>query len=101
MKLDPEIETRLTELAATGRSKSCYVGQAIEEFLDNRADYLVAISILEKNQPTIGIDELRRELSIEEEFLEFLDQGIRKNPHHVKNVPPIPDCARPGTYARC
>src|SRR5690625_5239889 len=26
-------------------------------------------------------------LSIEEAFLEFLDQDIRQNPHHVKNVP--------------
>jgi len=26
-------------------------------------------------------------LSFEEAFLDFLDQDIRQNPHHVKNVP--------------
>lgn len=65
VRLDPELESRLTELAeATGRSKSHYVRQAIEEFLEDRADYLLAISLLEENQPSIGIDELRRELGL-------------------------------------
>lgn len=65
VRLDPELEARLDELAeATGRSKSHYVRQALEEFLEDRADYLLAISLLEKNDPTIGLDELRRELGI-------------------------------------
>lgn len=65
VRLDPELESRLNELAeATGRSKSHYVRQALEEFLEDRADYLLAISILEKNEPTVGIAELRRELGI-------------------------------------
>jgi RHH-type rel operon transcriptional repressor/antitoxin RelB len=65
VRLDPELEARLNELAeTTGRSKSHYVRQAIEEFLEDRADYLLAISLLEKNEPTIGIDELRRELGL-------------------------------------
>ncbi len=65
VRLEPELEARLNELAeATGRSKSHYVRQALEEFLEDRADYLLAISLLEKNEPTIGIDDLRRELGI-------------------------------------
>ena len=65
VRLDPELEARLDELAeATGRSKSHYVRQALEEFLEDRADYLLAISLLEKNDPTIGLVELRRELGI-------------------------------------
>lgn len=65
VRLDPELAARLDELAeATGRSKSHYVRQALEEFLEDRADYLLAISLLEKNDPTIGLDELRRELGI-------------------------------------
>lgn len=65
VRLDPELEARLDELAeATGRSKSHYVRQALEEFLEDRADYLLAVSLLEKNEPTIGLDELRRELGI-------------------------------------
>ncbi len=65
VRLDPELEARLDELAeATGRSKSHYVRQALEEFLEDRADYLLAISLLEKNDPTTSLDELRRELGI-------------------------------------
>ncbi|HZJ08642.1 MAG TPA: ribbon-helix-helix domain-containing protein [Trueperaceae bacterium] len=65
VRLEPELEARLNELAeATGRSKSYYVRQAIEEFLDDRADYLLAISLLEENQPTVGLDQLRRELGL-------------------------------------
>lgn len=65
VRLEPELAERLSQLAeATGRSKSHYVRQAIEEFLEERADYLVAISVLEENQPTIGLDQLRRELGI-------------------------------------
>lgn len=65
VRLDPELEARLDELAeATGRSKSHYVRQALEEFLEDRADYLLAISLLEKKDPTTSLDELRRELGI-------------------------------------
>ena len=61
--LEPELERRSNELAeATGRSKSHHVRQAIEEFLEGRADYLLAIALLEENQPTVGLDQLRREL---------------------------------------
>jgi len=65
VRLEPELEARLNELAeATGRSKSHYVRQALEEFLEDRADYLLAISLLERNEPTIGINELRHELGL-------------------------------------
>ncbi len=65
VRLEPELEARLNELAeATGRSKSHYVRQALEEFLEDRADYLLAISLLERNERTIGINELRHELGL-------------------------------------
>lgn len=65
VRLDPELEARLDELAeATGRSKSFYVREALQEFLDDRADYLLAISLLEKDEPTIGLEELRQALGV-------------------------------------
>lgn len=65
VRLDAELEDRLNELVeATGRSRSYYVRQALEEFLEDRADYLLALSMLEKNEPTMGIDELRRKLGL-------------------------------------
>jgi len=63
--LVPELERRSNELAeATGRSKSHCVRQAIEEFLEERVDYLLAIALLEENQPTVGLDQLRCELGL-------------------------------------
>lgn len=65
VRLGSELEERLNELAeATGRSKSHYVRQAVAEFIEDRADYLLAIALLEKREPTIGLDELRRKLGI-------------------------------------
>ena len=65
VRLTPELEARLEELAeSTGRSKSYYARQAIEEFLDDRADYLLALSVLEKQEPTLSSAELRQELGI-------------------------------------
>ena len=48
----------------TGRSKSHYVKQALDEFLEDRADYLIALSVLEKDERTYSIDEVRRELGL-------------------------------------
>ena len=65
VRMTPELRARLDELAAaTGRSRSYYVRKAIEEFLDDRADYLIALSVLEKQEPTMSSAELRRELGI-------------------------------------
>ncbi len=49
VRLDSSVEDRLTQLAhETGRSKSYYVKQAIENFLEDREDYLLALAGLEK-----------------------------------------------------
>lgn len=65
VRIESEVEAQLNELAeATGRSKSYYVRQAIQEFLEDRADYLLAIALLERDEPTMGIEDLRRELGV-------------------------------------
>lgn len=66
VKLDSDIEKRLNELCeATGRSKSFYVHEALEAFFAERDDYLLAIKVLDNDEPTIGLEELRRELDHE------------------------------------
>lgn len=66
VRLDPDIEKRLEKLAKkTGRSKSYYAKKAIQEFLDDREDYLAAIAVLERNEPTISLDDLRKKLGLE------------------------------------
>jgi RHH-type rel operon transcriptional repressor/antitoxin RelB len=65
LRLSPDLEKRLDELARnTGRSKSYYARLAIEEFLQDQEDYLLAINRLEKNLPGIPIDEVERRLGL-------------------------------------
>ena len=66
VRLDPEMEDQLNRLAhETGRSKSYYVKQAIEDFLEEREEYLLALAVLEKSEPRTSLAELRKELGLE------------------------------------
>ncbi len=48
--MDPRTEDKLSNLAhETGRSKSYYVKQAIESFLEEHEDFLLALAVLERN----------------------------------------------------
>jgi RHH-type transcriptional regulator, rel operon repressor / antitoxin RelB len=65
IRLEPELEAQLESLAKeTGRSKSYYARQAIRQFLEEREDYLKAIAVLERNEPTISLEELERRLGV-------------------------------------
>jgi RHH-type rel operon transcriptional repressor/antitoxin RelB len=65
LRLPADLEKRLDELAKnTGRSKSYYARLAIEEFLQDQEDYLLAINRLEKNLHGIPIDEVERRLGL-------------------------------------
>jgi RHH-type rel operon transcriptional repressor/antitoxin RelB len=65
LRLPADLEKRLDELArTTGRSKSYYARLAIEEFLQDQEDYLLAINRLEKDLPGIPIDEVERRLGL-------------------------------------
>ncbi len=66
VRLDLDTENRLAHLAReTGRSKSYYVKRAIEDFLEDREDYLLALSVLERNEPRTSLEEVRKELGLE------------------------------------
>ena len=67
VRLDPTTDERLTRLAnETGRSKSYYVKQAIDAFLENREDYLLALSVLERDEPRKPIADVRRALGLDD-----------------------------------
>lgn len=66
VRLSPEQESALEQLTEqTGRSKSYYVKQALDEFLEDRADYLVALAAIERSDRRISAAEVRRELGFE------------------------------------
>jgi len=66
IRLEPELEKKLEDLARkTGRSKSYYAREAIRRFLEDREDYLKAIAVLEREEPSIPLKELGRRLGLE------------------------------------
>jgi len=61
---DKEIEARLERLAQkTGRSKSFYVRQALQEFLEDREDYLLGLARLEAGDRRLSLEEAEKELN--------------------------------------
>ena len=65
IRLPRDVEKRLEKLAAkTGRTKTYYAKEAIQEFLDAEEDYLLAVARLEKERPGIPIEEVERRLGL-------------------------------------
>jgi RHH-type rel operon transcriptional repressor/antitoxin RelB len=65
VRIPMDIEKKLDQLAAkTNRTKSYYVRKAIEEFLEDEADYLLAMERIQKNNPRISLDELEKKLGL-------------------------------------
>ncbi len=66
LRLPKNIEQRLERLAKrTGRTKSYYAKLAIQEYLDDQEDYLIAVERLERNLPGIPLEEVERSLGLE------------------------------------
>lgn len=66
VRLDEQTEARLSKLAAeTGRSKSYYVKQAIAAYLQDREDYILALAVLEREEPHTSLADVRKELGLE------------------------------------
>ena len=66
VRLSKDLEQRLVNLSQqTGRTRSYYVKQAIQTFLDDREDYLLGIAALERNESKISLKELEKKLGLE------------------------------------
>jgi len=66
VRLDRETEEKLNRLAQeTGRSKRYYVKQAIQNYLEERENYLIALAVIERDEPRKPIAEVRKDLGLE------------------------------------
>jgi RHH-type rel operon transcriptional repressor/antitoxin RelB len=66
IRLDPAIERRLSELAKrTGRTKSYYARELIEENIEDLEDRYLAESRLEKRSPSLTTEQVRKELGLD------------------------------------
>jgi RHH-type transcriptional regulator, rel operon repressor / antitoxin RelB len=67
VRIPKELEAQLDKVAKeTHRSKSYYVRKALEKYLEDRADYLLAVARLEEKNPRISLDEALKELGLED-----------------------------------
>jgi RHH-type rel operon transcriptional repressor/antitoxin RelB len=67
IRLDPEIERRLAELARrTGRTKSYYAREVIEGNIEDLEDRYLAEARLEKRRPPLTSRQVRRELGLDD-----------------------------------
>lgn len=67
VRLSYEIEERLERLSQeTGHTKSYYAKKAIEEFLNDREDYLLGLAALSRNETTIDLEELERRSDLQD-----------------------------------
>lgn len=65
IRLTPEIEKRLEALAKkTGRSKTYYAREAIQEYLEDLEDYYLAEVRTEKNLPGLSLEEVEKRLGL-------------------------------------
>lgn len=67
VRLPESIEKKLDQLAVrTNRTKSYYIRKAIEEFLEDEADYILALERIQKNNPRISLAEMEKKLGLED-----------------------------------
>ena len=67
VRIPDKLENRLAQLAnETNRSKSYYVQRALEEFLEDQEDYLIALARLEEKGPNISLADAKKELGLED-----------------------------------
>jgi RHH-type rel operon transcriptional repressor/antitoxin RelB len=68
VRLPENLEKRLSNLSEeTHRPKSYYIKQALEEFLADHEDHLLAIARLEKKNPRITLKEMEKRLGLLED----------------------------------
>jgi RHH-type rel operon transcriptional repressor/antitoxin RelB len=67
VRLPQKLERRLNILVnKTGRTRTYYIIKAIERFLEDREDYLLAIAVIEEKNPSISLEEVIKKLGLED-----------------------------------
>lgn len=67
VRIPVALDERLTRLAAkTGRSKTYYARKALETFLEDTEDYLLAVASHESSKKTISLEALRKKFKLQD-----------------------------------
>jgi RHH-type transcriptional regulator, rel operon repressor / antitoxin RelB len=81
VRISKTLDERLDALAAkTGRRKSYYASRAIEEYLEDREDYLLAVAAYEesKGRRRYTLDEVEKRLGLEAGSYSSRGKGAKK-----------------------
>ncbi|MBF0473375.1 MAG: ribbon-helix-helix protein, CopG family [Nitrospirae bacterium] len=63
--IDNELKDRIESLSSeTGKPSSYHIEQAIRQYLEDREDYLKGLAILQRKEPSISLDELKKYLEL-------------------------------------
>jgi RHH-type transcriptional regulator, rel operon repressor / antitoxin RelB len=67
VRIPVALDERLTRLAEkTGRSKTYYARKALETFLEDTEDYLLAVASYESSNKTVSLEELRKKFKLQD-----------------------------------
>lgn len=67
VRIPVALDERLTRLAhKTGRSKSYYARKALETFLEDTEDYLLAVASYESSKKTVSLEDLRKKFKLQD-----------------------------------
>lgn len=67
LRLPPELDKRLTILAKkTHRSKSYYVREALQHYIEDLEDYYLAMNVLENPGKIYSVEEVRKMCDLED-----------------------------------
>ena len=67
VRIPVALDERLTRLAQrTGRSKSYYARKALETFIEDTEDYLLAVASYGSTKKTIPLEELRKKYKLQD-----------------------------------
>lgn len=65
LRIDKNMEDRLNNLCKkTNRTKSFYVKKAINNFLEDQEDYLMAIEVIKEKNQTYTLEEAKKMLGL-------------------------------------
>lgn len=66
-RIPDDLDKSLTILAKeTDRNKSYIIKRALESYLEEKADLLIALSRLEKGEETISLEEMEKKYDLED-----------------------------------
>lgn len=67
VRLPKELENKLDQMAnMTHRSKSYYIRKALENFFEDKEDYLIAAARLEEKNDRIPYKKMRKDLGLDD-----------------------------------